>query len=721
MVENKCFIPISYISGRKDDIFYIYNQSGALQNMIKKNLETVVTNKSLRFTLKLGVACYAQGQLNPIEKIDLAIADVISKFRELRLDFSYFDKQRSLIDMQFSLKNHGCFDLFCDRLLFALHNDMNRNVLSNLRILVLVGNKIKHLQPLSKLPKFRSLQNISLKNNLIETIEEFEALKYLNLKALSVAGNSVVGNNESIIASKIIKILPSLEKLDIKKKNEVLDPPIVENIITPSKSSEDVIKSNDIDENFKNEFPRREFIKAFWSKVVIEHNGRFNSKDILDEMFKTFFQDIPCYICYYKTGEFEDSFMLYMNFAPMNILVLNDLRMNMKGTNEFVTFRLHLKCSTFTKGQIKWSELIGKVVNKRLNSAKLDLSYFRNDPDFKELIFNMEAANVKKHILECASNINTKIIEINFSNNDLKTFKGLSIIKSFPDLISLNVSHNNIDSLFGFPENLKIVELNVDQNPLCDKFKTPISTTYDYVNVFTTLCPQLQYIDGRKIDQSFKMIHMQNYYTTAIAHNTVECFLNYFCKNFDNIHNRMELCDALYRSDSILSVTCENENGKALVMVGHEDIKKFYQTFAITEHDYITMTVDTPLFNAQNILIIANGVFKQRKFQSMNEEDKIFTFSRTFMLRMEKRIDGRRARTPGTLSETYNYQIQNEIFNYAILNDSRIKIKAFKKKRATEDEIEQVFDNENTMKNEFIANMELFRQTTMLSKKWCQR
>ncbi|XP_070493480.1 nuclear RNA export factor 2-like [Chironomus tepperi] len=719
MVDNKCFIPVAYISGRNEDTFYIYNQPSALQNMIKKNLETVVTNKSLKFTLKLGVGSYVKGHLNPIEKIDFAIVDVISKYRELRLDFSYFDKHRAFVDMQFSLKNYGCFDLFCDRLLYALHIDINRNVLTNLKILVLVGNKIKHLQPLSKLSKCKSLQNISLKNNLVESIEEFESLKFLNLKLLSVAGNLVITNNESINANKIMKMLPTLEKLDIKKKNEILDPPIVENIITPNKSSEDVVKSIDIDENFKNDFPRREFIKAFWSKVVIEHNGRFNSEDILNEMFETFFQDIPCYICYYKTGELEDSFMLYMNFAPMNILVLNDLKMKMKGTNEFVTFRLHLKCSTFTNGEIKWSELIGKVVNKRINSSKLDLSFFKNDSDFKDLIFCMKAADVKKHILNCALNINPKIIEINLSNNDLNSLKGLSIIKSFPDLISLNLSQNDIESLIGFPENLRILELNIDQNPLCDKFKNPLSNTYDYVKVFIGLCPQLQYIDGRKIDQSFKMIHMQNYYTTSIAHNTVEYFLNYFFKNFDDNYNRFSICDMLYKSDSILSVT--SENGKKNIKIGNENIKEFYREFGNTEHDFITMTVDTPMFNHQNILIIVNGVFKQKNIQSMNDEDKIFTFSRSFVLRMEKRNNGKKARTPGTLSETYNYEIQNEIFNYAILNDSRIKIKSFKKIRATEEEIELVFDNKITMKNELSANMELFRQTTLLSEKWCQR
>lgn len=718
MVDNKCFIPIAYISGRNEDSFYIYNQSSALQNMIKKNLEIVVTNKTLRFTLKLGVGCYVKGQLNPIEKLDLAISDVISKYRELRLDFSYFDKHRAFIDMQFSLKNRGNFDLFCDRLLYALHTDLNGNVLASLRILVLVGNKIKYLQPLSKLAKCRCLQNISIKNNLIESLVEFEALKALNLKSLSLAGNIVIANNENIVANEILKILPSLEKLDIKKRNEILDPPIVEKIIIPSKSSEDVVKSTEINEKFKNEWPRREFIKAFWSKVVIEHNGRFDSKDILNQMFETFFQDIPCYACYYKTGELEDSFMLYMNFAPMNILVVNDLKMKMKGTNEFVTFRLHLKCSTFTKGEIKWSELIGKVVKKRINSAKADLSYFSNDPEFNELIFRMEAADVKQHILQCALNINPKIIEINLSNNDLISFKGLSIIKSFPDLISLNLSQNKIDSLFGFPENLRIVELNVDRNSLCESFKIPISTTYNYVKVFTNLCPQLQFIDGRKIDQSFKMIHMQNYYTTPIAHKTVETFLNFFFKNFDNNYNRIALCDVLYKSDSILSVTNGNEK---LVKIGYDAIKRFYQEFEITDHDFITMTVDTPFFNNENILITVNGVFKQKSFQSMNEEDKIFTFSRTFMLRMEKRNNGRKARTFGTLSETYNYEIQNEIFNYAILNDSRIKIKSFKKIRATETEIKQVFDNEVTMKNEFTANMELFRQTTLLSEKWCQR
>lgn len=669
----------------------------------------------MSLTLKLAVATYHSAQIDTISQIDQAIEDIISRFREQirSLDFSRFNANKFLMDINFSLSNKGNFELFCDRLLRNLFREKYKNVTNNLNILVLVKNDIKFLEPLSRFVRCKNIQNISLKNNLIEAIHEFEHLKPLKLKILTVAGNPVAAKNDKL-GDEIVKILDTLEKLDIRKVTltELKEQP--KEVPEPEVTlSEEIITTNDINEKFKRQFHKKEYAKAHWSEVFIEHNGKFNGMKVLDEMFRALFNETACYPCFYKSGELEDSFMLINNFEPLKILVKNDLRIRMPGTDQYVTFCIILKSSHAKPTDIKPSEAISRAVDRRLNGKKLDLSHFHEDPELRNVIVNMTCLAVKKYVTYLAVNKNLKIMSIDLSHNNITSLYGFEMMNRLNDLICLDFSHNKISSLQGFPVNLQILEISFNNNPLCDTYKTT-STPYKYVSTLRMLCSKLEFIDGRKIDKDFKLVHLHNYFESTAAYPAIENFIDYFFTNFDIHQSRWnQLVDSLYGNDCILM-----ESQTKFTAIGTAQIKDYYRSFPYTEHDFITMTVDTPIFSNSKILIVVNGVFKQKGY-SMNEVDKLLTFSRMFLLKNKRRIKNGRA--PGTLSDTFNFEITNEIFTFDTLTDHKIKNKAFKKQRAKEIDIERAFDGKHAPKEKFVANLELFRQITCLKDEWCTR
>lgn len=138
-----------------------------------------------------------------------------------------------------------------------------------------------------------------------------------------------------------------------------------------------------------------------------------------------------------------------------------------------------------------------------------------------------------------------QIVEIDLSDNEIKSLIALESLKKFPNLKVLNLSNNQIASMDGFPQELKIVVLSLDHNPICTKY---FDAPYKYVSMLTQLCLNLEYIDGNKILTDLKIVTLKNYHCTPAAFNAVENFVDYFFKNFDG--NRENL-KGIYTNNSI--------------------------------------------------------------------------------------------------------------------------------------------------------------------------
>jgi hypothetical protein len=674
--------------------------------MFEHALKISVNMCAFPLSVKLGVARFRNGQINPLHQIKMVVSRYLKTVAAPgKLDFTNFASQsKEFFDMEFSLANEGNFDFFCQSIVEQLLG-------VNMNMLVLNKNHIRHLMPLTHFINYRSLTKISLKNNVITDMTEFGHLSCLRLEAINIQGNPVAAGDAITINEQIMIMLPSVQRTDLSQKavHELQRVEQVPAVI------EEVVRISNLDERFKAEFPQRESVKTFWNRVVIEHNGKIDGCKVLDEMFLHFFEVDPCFPCYYASGENEDSFMLYMNFEPLNILVQNNLRMTFEG-DILVTFRLHLKCASFSNDQDNWTELIPKIMAKRLTASKLSLQNLSSDPELKNVIVNLSTNHNLRYVLTCAFNQSPRIEEVDLSHNNLFMLKGLDILKQYSKLVSLDLSNNKIRTLDGFPNNLQLCELKMEQNPVCNKFvegdrQSPVL----YVQSFKKLCPKLQLIDGCKIDQTFKIINFQNYYVHPMAHMAIENFIEFFFRNFDE--NR-QITATAYTERSQLMVTAENEERKHILK--QVNILDYYTDLPKTEHDFVTLTIDTPTFYlcpqvCDSIQIIVSGVFR-----FTHEREKLFTFSRTFLLRKNKTLEGGTGRMKGTLSNTFVFHISNEILVYDVVKDDEIKNRAFKKQPATIGEIESVYA-EDTMEQQYQENLQMLKQTILMKPEWCKR
>ncbi|KAG5680258.1 hypothetical protein PVAND_009777 [Polypedilum vanderplanki] len=705
------FIPVKYQAGKFQDNFFIINQFQAMELLFENCLTFKVDNYSYDLTVKLAVSHAHNRQINPTHQINIAITRYINQMRDQKLDLSNFSQQsKELMELEFSLSNEFNFEIFCKQIVEQLKEEEKI-----ITMLVLSNNGIQYLRPLKHFANHPTLITISLRKNLISSISEFKYLQPLQLKHLSIASNPFVTGDFTIINEQIMVMLPTIEHTDLKVTHQY-------NIENPSNVVEEIIRSTDIDDKFKAEFPKREFVKTYWNKVVIEHNKKFDGQKVLDEMFWKFFEDDLFYPCYYVSGLTEDSFMLYMNFDPLNILIQNNLQMIFEENKQILKFRLHLKCGLFKHDQVKWNELIPKVINNRITASTLNLRNFKNDPELKDIVVNLSTNKGINYVLTCALNQKPDIIEIDLSQNNLEKTSDLGILKQFSKLVSLNLSENQIETLKDFPQNLQIYEIKMEQNPICDKFmsKQHYSAMF-YVKTFKNLCPKLQFIDGKKIDKTLNIVHLQNHLVTPKAYMTVLGFIEFFFKNFESREKR-ELLTALYSKDSILSVN--DDRNKKQIFGGQVKISDHYASLPEYEHDFVNFTVDSPLFCPKiernsilkfcvpKFLVTVTGVFREKE-----NKEKFFAFSRTFFLEKDRNGTGR---ATGTLSNTFYFEISNEIFNYEIVRDEKIKNKAFKNQQATDGEIESKFIND-TVAERFEENLELLKQTILMKPEWCKR
>lgn len=196
--------------------------------MLQNNLQTTVENRRLSLTVKLAVANYLKSHINPLISLENAIQEIINQFREVTrtLNFSHFGRySKHMSDLTFSMSNKGNFELFCDRVMKLLSEEKHQNVIKNLRILSLVGNNIRYLGPMTYFVRCRNIENVSLKNNLIISLEELEHIQPLKLKTLNIMGNPFTTSENAL--DEIMRMLNTLEKVDLQRfKPELGQDPI---------------------------------------------------------------------------------------------------------------------------------------------------------------------------------------------------------------------------------------------------------------------------------------------------------------------------------------------------------------------------------------------------------------------------------------------------------------------------------------------------------------
>uniref|UniRef100_A0A8C7PB28 Nuclear RNA export factor 1a n=1 Tax=Oncorhynchus mykiss TaxID=8022 RepID=A0A8C7PB28_ONCMY len=147
-------------------------------------------------------------------------------------------------------------------------------------------------------------------------------------------------------------------------------------------------------------------------------------------------------------------------------------------------------------------EHLKQCMAKRFDGSQraLDLNNIRTDPDLVSQ--NIRAILSRKTFMDAV----VKIIEenipelvcLNLSNNKLYKLEDVAdLISKAPHLKILNLSHNELKSEKELDrlKGLKLVELWLDRNPLCDQFKDQLT----YISAIRERFPRLLKLDGHDL------------------------------------------------------------------------------------------------------------------------------------------------------------------------------------------------------------------------------
>uniref|UniRef100_A0AAY4BWM9 Nuclear RNA export factor 1 n=1 Tax=Denticeps clupeoides TaxID=299321 RepID=A0AAY4BWM9_9TELE len=159
---------------------------------------------------------------------------------------------------------------------------------------------------------------------------------------------------------------------------------------------------------------------------------------------------------------------------------------------------------SFTLTDLKPEDLehLKQCMSKRFDGSQqaLDLSNIRTDPDLVsqhiEVILNRKSC--MQAVIKIIEENIPELVSLNLSNNRLYRLDDLlTLVNKTQNLKILNLSHNELKSERELDKirGLKLVELWLDRNPLCDHFKDQST----YVSTVRGRFPRLLRLDGHDL------------------------------------------------------------------------------------------------------------------------------------------------------------------------------------------------------------------------------
>uniref|UniRef100_A0A669CQD7 Nuclear RNA export factor 1 n=1 Tax=Oreochromis niloticus TaxID=8128 RepID=A0A669CQD7_ORENI len=379
-----------------------------------------------------------------------------------------------------------------------------------------------------------------------------------------------------------------------------------------------------------------------WYKVTIPHGRKYDKKWLL-----TALQNI-CSVTY----------------TPVQYHVDHN-RVHFYVDDSSVASALH-KCShkiTDTDGyKVCWCNNIDRYLchqcmAKRFDGSQqaLDLNNIRTDPDLVsqniEVILNRKT-NMEAVIKIIEENI-PELTSLNLSNNRIHKLDELAeLVTKVPNLKTLNLSQNELksDRELDKLKGLKLVELWLTRNPLCDVFKDQAS----YISAVRQRFPRLLRLDGHDLPPP---IGFDVETPTTIPPCKGSCFgsdeikavILRFLQQYYSIYDsgdRQPLLDA-YHDGASLSITTpystQNPSSEYLSLTklrlsGFEtsphhtrlNVVAFLNELPKTQHDIASFTIDVNTYTNTLLSFTVSGVFKEVVVDGKSRESTM-AFSRVFI------------------------------------------------------------------------------------------
>ncbi|XP_077434297.1 nuclear RNA export factor 1 isoform X1 [Vanacampus margaritifer] len=311
-------------------------------------------------------------------------------------------------------------------------------------------------------------------------------------------------------------------------------------------------------------------------------------------------------------------------------------------------------------------EHLKQCMAKRFDGSQqaLDLNNIRTDPDLVshnvEVILNRKT-NMEAVIKIIEENI-PELTSLNLSNNRIHKLDELSeLITKVPNLKCLNLSHNELklDRDLDKVKGLKLVELWLVRNPLCDLFKDQAS----YISAMRQRFPRLLKLDGNDLPPPIGFDVETpttippckgSYFGSDEIKGLILRFLQQYYSIYDS-GDRQPLLDA-YHDGAALSLTIpfSNQNpSRSSLGEYHKDSRNlkrvrdttirfrllkhtrlnvvaFINELPKTQHDIASFTIDVNTYTNTLLSFTVSGVFKEVAVNGKSR-DSTMAFSRVFI------------------------------------------------------------------------------------------
>ncbi|XP_071441376.1 nuclear RNA export factor 1-like [Hetaerina americana] len=400
---------------------------------------------------------------------------------------------------------------------------------------------------------------------------------------------------------------------------------------------------------------------ASWFKITIPYGAKYEKDYILRLLFSHISPTLFIPIAY-RTQANEASFYVEDHEAAQK-LALADRKMTLNDGFK-IQIRVHPGTPKFDLNPALKAK-VAVVMGKRYNSETraLDLTRFHLDPDLVQDSFcALSRPNLMIAVMDIISENIPDLVALNLSENKIHTIDHLSSLsKKTPSLKILHLGRNKIhemtqlNSLQGLP----IVELVLQGNPLCTKFKDQSL----YVSEVRKRFPKLIKLDGMDLPpqisfdvaDEIKMPSSKGSFLCAPEGQAiVRQFLEQYYSLFD-AENRQPLLDA-YHQDAMFSLSAAYPAGQGattshrlndylvesrnllkvpdyarrqkLLRKGKLAIVTFLSQLPQTQHDPLSFAIDLPIFTPQLIYILVTGLFRETK----TSKQPVRAFNRVFVI-----------------------------------------------------------------------------------------
>ncbi|XP_044765755.1 nuclear RNA export factor 2-like [Coccinella septempunctata] len=287
-------------------------------------------------------------------------------------------------------------------------------------------------------------------------------------------------------------------------------------------------------------------------------------------------------------------------------------------------------------------------------SRTLNLDNFTKNEGLSDYL-PLSQPKVLYYVLSAAANLNPLVIKLR--NNDIYSLNNQEVLWKCTSLTHLDLRNNKIEDVSSFLclKDMKVTEIDLDGNPLCDKMDE-----YTYITELKNIFPHLQKIDGEQVVRDGVPAFRKNFLCDVNGFMVVNKFIEtYFFlydkdrKSLEDLYHPNALCSLtnLYKIGQITSndarlrpyqVNCRNLLALADVTRSHQYLIRGNQyiirklmDLPQVEHDPYSFTVDLVFHTDESAIINVSGVFREYP-ESVLGTERHLGFMRTFALRSYK-------------------------------------------------------------------------------------